>query len=90
MQRPQACTKDGDKRYAIVFPKAKAGDYSVKEVKVPCTYGIYLQISLFAYWYEFGVYICDIQTKSVLWSSMPMSIYIVLNCNLYINFLEVM
>ena len=49
MQRPQACTKDGDKRYAIVFPKAKAGDYSVKEVKVPCTYGIYLQISLFAY-----------------------------------------
>ena len=50
MQRPQACTKDGDKRYAIVFPKAKAGDYSVKEVKVPCTYGIYLQISLFAYW----------------------------------------
>ncbi|KAK3087395.1 hypothetical protein FSP39_005395 [Pinctada imbricata] len=42
MQRPQAETKEGKKRFSVVFPKVKAGDYSLKEVKVPCTYGMFL------------------------------------------------
>ncbi|KAK3093915.1 hypothetical protein FSP39_021726 [Pinctada imbricata] len=38
MQRPQACTREGAKRFSIVFPKAKGGHYSLKEVKEPCTF----------------------------------------------------
>ncbi|KAK3106546.1 hypothetical protein FSP39_022375 [Pinctada imbricata] len=35
MQRPQACTREGAKRFSIIFPKAKGGHYSLKEVKEP-------------------------------------------------------
>lgn len=39
--RDQAVTKAGNKRYSIVFPKFKKGGYTVREVKVDCTYGKY-------------------------------------------------
>ncbi|KAK3102001.1 hypothetical protein FSP39_008026 [Pinctada imbricata] len=39
--RDQATTKQGEKRFTVVFPKFKAGDYSLKEVKVDCTFGSY-------------------------------------------------
>ena len=47
--RGQATTIDGRKRYDIIFPKFKKGDYSVREVKVDCTYGMYMHF--------FGVYL---------------------------------
>ncbi|CAH3143473.1 unnamed protein product, partial [Porites lobata] len=37
--RMQAATVDGRPRYAIRFPKAKHGGYSVREVKTKATYG---------------------------------------------------
>ena len=41
MQREQATCKDGTKQYNIVYPKYKAGESSLKEVKVDCTYGMF-------------------------------------------------
>ncbi|XP_061193060.1 uncharacterized protein LOC133201277 [Saccostrea echinata] len=37
--REQATTKEGKKRFDVVFPKYKKGEYTVREVKVECTYG---------------------------------------------------
>jgi len=37
--RDQATTKDGDKRYSVLYPKYKKGGYTVREVKVDCTFG---------------------------------------------------
>ena len=37
--REQATTEDGDKRYSVVFPMYKKGGYTIREVKVGCTYG---------------------------------------------------
>ena len=37
--RDQALTKDGDKRYNVVYPKYKAGESILREVKVDCTFG---------------------------------------------------
>lgn len=39
--REQATTKDGKKRYNIVFPKFKHGKHTTREVKVPVSYGKY-------------------------------------------------
>lgn len=36
--RDQATTKSGEKRFSVVFPKFKKGGYTVREVKVDCTY----------------------------------------------------
>lgn len=42
--REQATTKEGKKRYDVVFPKfKKGGGYTVREVKVECTFGKVLQ-----------------------------------------------
>ena len=40
--RDQATTKDGDKRYNVVFPKFKSGESTIREVKVACTFGKYI------------------------------------------------
>lgn len=37
--RDQASTKEGKKRYDIIYSKFKKGEYSVREVNVGCTYG---------------------------------------------------
>ena len=37
--RQQATTKSGQKMHGISYPKGRAGDAVVKEVKVSCTYG---------------------------------------------------
>ncbi|XP_061170182.1 uncharacterized protein LOC133179442 [Saccostrea echinata] len=36
--REHASTKEGNKRFDIIFPKYKKGEYTVREVKVECTY----------------------------------------------------
>lgn len=36
--REQATTKEGIKRYDVVFPKFKNGGYTLREVKVECTF----------------------------------------------------
>jgi hypothetical protein len=33
-------TKDGQKRYDVVFPKFKKGGYTVRGIKTRCTYGM--------------------------------------------------
>jgi hypothetical protein len=38
--RDQAVTKDGQKRYDVVFPKFKKGGYTVRGIKTRCTYGM--------------------------------------------------
>jgi hypothetical protein len=35
--RDQAVTKDGQKRYDVVFPKFKKGGYTVRGIKTRCT-----------------------------------------------------
>lgn len=39
--REQAFTKDGQAQYNIVYPKFKKGGFTVREVKIGCTYGKY-------------------------------------------------
>ena len=38
--RDQAVTKDGQKRYDVVFPKFKKGGHTVRGIKTRCTYGM--------------------------------------------------
>lgn len=37
--REQASTKTNQLRYKITFPKQKKGDFTVKKIKTPSTYG---------------------------------------------------
>ncbi|XP_078327710.1 uncharacterized protein LOC111106332 isoform X2 [Crassostrea virginica] len=37
--REQAFTKDGQPQYNIIYPKFKKGGYTVREVKIGCTFG---------------------------------------------------
>ena len=39
IQRGQAKTKTGEKRYAVHFPKYKKGGYIVRKLLAECTYG---------------------------------------------------
>lgn len=41
--REQATTKEGKKRYDVVFPKFKKRGYTIREVKVECTFGKVIQ-----------------------------------------------
>lgn len=41
--REQATTKEEKKIYDVVFPKYKKGGYTLREVKVECTFGKVLQ-----------------------------------------------
>lgn len=45
--REQATTKEGKKRYDVVFPKFKKGGYTIREVKVECTLVKYYNIEIY-------------------------------------------
>lgn len=53
--KAQARKADGTLRYSITFPKAKQGEYSVKPIKEPSTYGNLIKFKRkIDYWYFFG------------------------------------